>query len=287
MKRIIALLAATSLLLLLAAIPTTALPVPDEPRIVPLAEIPPASSELPFAPGERLHFSLMWERITVAEAVLAVERFVDLAGRPALHISMTAKTRPFFDFFYKVRDRIDSFVTPDARSSLYLNKKQREGGYRREYTVRFDQQAGRAFYESSSGNEKITEIMPGRTLDELAVYYYFRLIPSLEAGQTLTSPVTDGKKFVIGEARVVRRETVTVEAGTFDAFLVEPDLQHLGGVFKQSDDAVLQIWVTADDQRIPVKIRSKVAVGHFNAELARVEGLKGSMARTEKAENKG
>ncbi len=235
---------------------------------------PPESAALPFEPGERLHFALKWERITVADAVLAVEKFMELEGRPALHISMTAQTRPFFDFFYKVRDRIDSYVAPDARSSLLLAKKQREGGYRRNYTVRFDQQEGKAFYESSSGNKEVTEIMPGRTLDELAVYYFFRLIPELKAGQTLTSPVTDGKKFVVGEARVIRRETVNVEAGTFDTFLVEPDLKHLGGVFKQSDDAVLQIWVTDDAHRIPVKIRGKVAVGHFNAELTRAEGLK-------------
>ena len=237
-------------------------------------QTPPEAIALPFQPGERLHFALKWERITVADAVLAVEKFVELEGRPALHISMTAQTRPFFDFFYKVRDRIDSYVAPDARSSLLLSKKQREGGYRRSYTVRFDQQDGKAFYESSSGNKKVTEIMPGRTLDELAVYYFFRLIPELAAGQTLTSPVTDGKKFVVGEAKVIQRETVTVEAGTFDTFLVEPDLKHLGGVFKQSDDAVLQIWVTDDEHRIPVKIRGKVVVGHFNAELTKTEGLK-------------
>jgi len=245
--------------------------------IPPLAAITPVTSptacKLPFAPGERLHFELMWERIKVADAVLAVENFVDLEGRPALHISMTARTRPFFDFFYKVRDRIDSFVTPDARSSLFISKSQREGSYKRAYTVRFDQQAGKAVYKNAKGDTRTLDIAPG-TMDEFGVFYYFRLIPELAAGQTLKSAVTDGKKFVQGEARVIRRETVKVEAGTFDTFLVEPDLQHLGGVFKQSKDAVLQIWVTADAHRIPVKIRSKVAVGHFNAELSKAEGLK-------------
>lgn len=272
MKRTLARLALACLLV--ATIPAVAAPVPANPSIATLKTTPASAHGLPFAPGERLHFALMWERLRVADAVLAVEQFVDLEGRPALHISMTAQTRPFFDFFYKVRDRIDAFVAPDGRSSLYLSKSQREGGYRRDYTVRFDQEAGKAYYENAKGNKQVTEIMPGRTLDELGVYYFFRLIPELAAGQTLKSPVTDGKKFVVGEARVIRRETVTVGAGTFDTFLVEPDLEHLGGVFKQSDDAVLQIWVTADQHRIPVKLRSKVVVGHFNAELSKAEGLK-------------
>ena len=52
---------------------------------------------------------------------------------------------------------------------------------------------------------------------------------------------------------------------------MEPDLEHVGGVFKRSKDAKVQIWVTADERRIPVKIKSKVAVGSFVGELLSVE----------------
>jgi hypothetical protein len=75
----------------------------------------------------------------------------------------------------------------------------------------------------------------------------------------------------LGRARVVKREKVTVLSGTYDTYLVEPSLEHIGGVFKKSKDAKLQIWVTADARRIPVKIKSKVAVGSFVGELMSVE----------------
>ena len=83
--------------------------------------------------------------------------------------------------------------------------------------------------------------------------------------------MTDGKKSVIGKARVIKREKITVPSGVYDTYLVEPDLEHIGGVFKKSKNAKLQIWVTADKRRIPVKVKSKVIVGSFIAELISIE----------------
>jgi hypothetical protein len=48
-------------------------------------------------------------------------------------------------------------------------------------------------------------------------------------------------------------------------------MEHIGGVFQKSPGAKLQIWVTADEWRLPVKIESKVVVGSFSAELDSVE----------------
>ena len=84
--------------------------------------------------------------------------------------------------------------------------------------------------------------------------------------------MTDGKKHVLGIADVVRRETITVPAGTFDTFLIEPDLAHVGGVFEKSPDAKIQLWVSADHRRLPVKLKSKVIVGSFSGELVSMTG---------------
>jgi len=48
---------------------------------------------------------------------------------------------------------------------------------------------------------------------------------------------------------------------------VEPEIRHIGGVFEKSKDAKLNVWVTADERRLPVKITSKVIIGSFVAEL--------------------
>ena len=53
----------------------------------------------------------------------------------------------------------------------------------------------------------------------------------------------------------------------YDAFLIEPEIEHISGVFKKSKKAKIQIWLTADERRIPLRIKSKVAVGSFVADL--------------------
>jgi len=48
----------------------------------------------------------------------------------------------------------------------------------------------------------------------------------------------------------------------------------VGGVFEKTKDAKIHIWVTADERRIPVRIKSKVAIGSFIGELTSATGLK-------------
>jgi hypothetical protein len=52
---------------------------------------------------------------------------------------------------------------------------------------------------------------------------------------------------------------------------MEPELKEIGGLFKKSKNAKIQLWVTADERRLPVKIASKVSVGSFIGELMTIE----------------
>jgi len=72
---------------------------------------------------------------------------------------------------------------------------------------------------------------------------------------------------------VVRRERLKLSSGTYDTYLLEPELKDIGGVFKKSKDAKLQVWITADERKIPVKVKSKVAFGSFVGELVSAEGI--------------
>jgi hypothetical protein len=54
----------------------------------------------------------------------------------------------------------------------------------------------------------------------------------------------------------------------------------VGGVFEKSPDARLQLWVTADHRRLPVKLKSKVIVGSFTGELVDMSGTESQPAVT-------
>jgi len=223
-----------------------------------------------FRPGERLTFVLKWTIIPAGEAVLEVLPQEHMAGIDAYHFVLTARSNAFVDAFYMVRDRIDAWADAPMQRSLLYRKKQHEGSIRRDITVSFDWEDMTVQYTNQGEVREPIPITAG-TFDPLSIFYWSRLT-NLVVGGRLQRSVTDGKKHVLGMADVVRRETVKVPAGTFDTFLIEPDLAHVGGVFEKSPDAKIQLWVSADHRRLPVKLKSKVIVGSFSGELVSMTG---------------
>jgi len=240
-----------------------------------LGQIPGSSKateeNLPFRPGEKLTFRLKWSFIPAGEVVLAVLPIEIIDGQPSYHFAMTARTNSFVDAFYKVRDRIDAYTDIGMTHTVLYRKKQHEGSTRRDVVVSFDWEKNEALYTTATDEREPIAIQPG-SFDPLSVFYYVRLSGMKENG-TIERPVTDGKKCVIGTARIVRRETLKLPSGTYDTYLLEPDLRHVGGVFRKSKNAKIELWVTADHRKLPVKIKSKVAVGSFIGELTKAEGI--------------
>jgi hypothetical protein len=233
------------------------------------SEIPDASeNRYPFSPGEKLTFQVRWAFIPAGEAVLEVYPIETLNGRKVYHFVLTARTYPVIDLIYKVRDRIDAY-TDEKLSRSILYKETKEGKRKKRVVVNFNWKKGEAQRSNFGEKRAPISVKPG-TFDPLSVYYALRL-HDLKEDMELEKPFTDGKKWTLGKAKVVKRERISVLSGTYDTYLVEPNLEHIGGVFKKSKGAKLKIWVTADDRRIPVKIKSKVAVGSFVGELISVE----------------
>ena len=239
-----------------------------------------AENNIPFYPEEKMYFQVYWSFIKAGEAVIELLPVEDISGVKLYHFVYTARTTPFVDMFYKVRDKIDSYTDTHMTHSL-LYKKSHQGKSQKEVTVTFDLERQEVQYSDLHEKREPVSITPG-TFDPLSVFYAFRL-HDLHINDEFSIPVTDGKKYVIGKAKVIKRERVTVLGTPYDTFLVEPELEHVGGVFEKSKDAKLQIWVTADDRRIPVRIKSKVKVGSFVAELTSFE--KGSAPAEYPGEN--
>jgi len=219
-------------------------------------------------PGETLVFELRWGVIPAGKAVLEVKPNETINGQPAYHFVLTAKSNSFLDIFYKVRDRIDSYTNTDLTQTLHYKKKQHEGSTRRNIQVDFDWEKKQAVYQNHRKKKPHIDLQSG-ALDPLGAFYFIRKI-NLTEKLTFERPVTDGKKCVMGRARVIKRETLKLALGTFDTYLIEPELKDIGGVFKKSRDAKIRLWITADHRRIPVKLQSKVVVGSFVGELVKM-----------------
>lgn len=248
----------------------TAALAPPPLAVALAAPSPSALAEVPFGPGERMSDDLYWIFIKAGSVTLETPASGPLEGRPALRFRALARSAPFIDTFYKVRDELDSRVDPGVTLALphkpLAHKEDRqEGGYARHYLIRFDAN-GNVAYRYSHGKLRNAVIIPPGAFDPLSMLFLSRT-KSLAPGVTFAAPVTDGGKSVTGTARVVRRETIKNKAGAFDTLLVEPDARDIGGVFRKSPHASLKVWIINGARRIPVHVESRVVVGYFSMEL--------------------
>lgn len=235
-----------------------------------------------FFPGEKLRFKLKWGILPAGEAVLEVLPIETINGVKSYHFMMQAKTNSFIDKIYKYRSRIDAYADLQMTRSLKYLKKTEAGKAVKKVDVQFDWEKREARYfrtKTKFGANPRTKYRKRRTplmagsFDPLSVFYYTRLL-NISQNRPIERPVTDGKECVMARAEIIKRESIKLNGKSYNTILVQPDLKHVEGVFSKSKDAKIYIWVTADERRIPVKIKSKVIVGSFTGELVSVEGPK-------------
>lgn len=217
----------------------------------------PVPARVPFAEGEYLLFAIQYGLIYAGDASLEVRNIAEIRGRRTYHIVSEARTNKTFDVVFKVRDRHESFIDWERLYTLRFEKHLREGRFRRDHEVDFDQTQHIAVYPAD------TVGIPPNTQDFLSALYFFRTV-DIEPGQAMAmANHTNGKNYPIF-IKVLRRERVTVPAGEFDCIVIEPVLETTT-IFENTGK--LTIWMTDDTVRMPVLMRSKVVVGSFEAVL--------------------
>ena len=84
-------------------------------------------------------------------------------------------------------------------------------------------------------------------------------------------PLTDGNNLNIEvRANVGKKEMIEIEGKMYEAIEITPNmvmLDKLDKVVKKSDHPQLKVWVTADEKKIPIKIRTKVGIISFDFDL--------------------
>ena len=176
-------------------------------------------------------------------------------GRAAWHTVFTVRGGTLF---YKVNDRLESWI--DVHSLVSLRHWQELSEGRRERERRFEILPESGLVREEGKPEAPTVPDP---LDDGAFLYFIRTIP-LVVGQTYEfnryfrpdrNPVT---------IRVLRREHIKVPAGEFDAIVLQPIIK-TKGIFSEGGRA--EVWLSDDSNRIMLQMKSKLPFGSLNLYL--------------------
>lgn len=235
----------------------TTLPVQDTATLRPKHRMVENNA---FGYYEKLEFSVNYGFINAGSASLEIDTIINVRGHNCFRIVSKAKSNAFFSKFFRVDDRVATFVDTQGIYPLWFEKHLREGKFKTDRWVRFEQ--GHNLAIESKGDTTAT---PPFVQDVLSAMYYVRTLP-LEVGKSLhIDNYADRKNYPL-EVRVLRKEKKKVDAGEFECFVVEPLLQEGSGIF--ANRGKLTVWLSADQYRLPVYMRSKVIfIGSISAQL--------------------
>lgn len=221
----------------------------------------------PFGPGESLTLKITYAHLLAGRATLEV-RAGEHDGRPVLLFETRAKSEGFFAWLlrYRVDDRTVATWDPQGGCSLGIEKRLREGRAVRDQVVRFDPAARSAFVEDPKIKEKQFTVEPC-VLDVLSALFVTRVrgVPDKEP---LTLPVFDNGKAYALRIRFLGRERLDLPpplGAKVPTIVVEPLLLEGTGLFVK--EGRLKIWLTDDERRIPVRMRTKVPIGSVSGDL--------------------
>ena len=212
-----------------------------------------AYPRVPYAVGEQLEFSVNWSVGNIGTAWMHVTAVDTFRARPCYRIEAGANSNKTIDLFYPVRDRFTSLIDTEGLYPHRFTKRQKEGRTKRDRDLVFFQDE---LIRVDLGRGDTVDIVPEQQ-DELSIFYYFRTL-DLNVGQGLLLENFVDRQGNPLKVAVLRTEWVEVPAGRFFCYVVEPYIKS-GGLFEHQGN--LQVWITNDSNRIPVKVSSNLDFG--------------------------
>jgi hypothetical protein len=210
-----------------------------------------------FAVGEKLTYSAWYNFLKVGYSTTTLKAIELLDGFPVYHVESITETGQVFDRIYKVNDRVNSWIDLNGLFSRRYEKHLREGKYKKDYRAYFDY-AGKKAYTSRDTLE-----ITGKVHDALSVIYCMRA-EHLVPGRIIRLNNFDNDKFRLFNVIVKKVESVTVPAGDFKCFVLEPYADS-GTLFK--NQMKMTIYLSADSLRLPIMIDSEANFGRMILKL--------------------
>ncbi len=230
-----------------------------------------------FRGGEKLTFLVKFWIIPAGEVSMEV-REMRYRGYEIYSPLVTMKAAKLFSFFCPAEGDIRSYL--DARR-LYTHRYEEHfiaGRHTYERLTVYDQRTRLATYDVSVYDRMGKTIrieqkkvrIPPNTQDLLSAFYYIRT-QELKEGKILTINTNDRRKNYRVKIKVLGKEKVTVPAGTFLAWVIEPiSIQRLGKE-KEEEKGTGLIYLSADKRKLLILMKAKTKLGSVSIQLIDVK----------------
>jgi hypothetical protein len=233
-----------------------------------------AQEKSAFQEGEWFKFEMSYSGFLKAGNATLEVKESKYKGKSVYHVVGKGWTSGLISWFFKVKDNYESYF--DKTSGLpYKSIRQiDEGGHTKDIEIEFDQSNRKALVKNRKHRTEQTYATEKDVQDMVSAFYYLRNnynTDSIKEGDIVSLNMFFDEENFQFRLKFLGRETIKTDFGKVKTLLFRPYVM-AGRVFKEQES--LTLWVSADENKIPLKVKADLRVGSLRAELEAFKGLK-------------
>lgn len=228
-----------------------------------------------FGDGEWFKFRVHYGFVTAGYATLEVNN-ANLDGNQVYHIKGEGRTIGLSKLFFNVEDYYQSYIDKEKDFPYRFIRKIDEGGYTKDIQIDFNHNSGTAIVHNKEKNTKDIVAFSKGAQDMVSAFYYLRNqldVTNIKEGHTVDMDMFFDKESYRFRLKFLGREELNTKFGKIATLKFRPYVE-AGRVFKEKES--LTVWVSDDDNKIPLLIKADLAVGSLKATLTEFKGLQHS-----------
>lgn len=220
-----------------------------------------------FKEGEIIEYRIHYGFVDAGEARLEIKADLkEMGNRKSYHIVGLGNTKGTFDWFFKVRDRYETYLDAEAIIPLVFIRRVDEGGYTINQNVTFNHQ------KQTATSDKVTIPVPEYVQDLVSAFYYARTFDFANATPGAVFPMNiylDDEVFAMS-IKYIGKETIKTKFGNIRCIKFRPLLLE-GRVFKEEEG--MTVWISDDKNKIVIRAEANILVGSIKMDLKGYSGL--------------
>lgn len=223
--------------------------------------------------GEWYKFRVHYGLLNAGYATLEVQEAVK-NNKKVYHCIGQGHTTGMSRFFFKVDDVYESYIDKETGNPLQYVRKINEGGYTKNQEGFFNQSTNKVLVKDYKNKTENTYIISNNVQDIISTFYYLRNHPNidkLKVGESIAVDMFFDNETTKFKLKFVGTEDVDTKFGVVPTMVFKPLVQS-GRIFKEQESVT--VWISDDDNKIPVRIQASLMVGSIKADLEGFKGLK-------------
>ncbi|MEJ0055412.1 MAG: DUF3108 domain-containing protein [Bacteroidota bacterium] len=239
----------------------------------------PTTKNSSYGVGEELQYRVHLAFFTVGTGITRVDKKIhEINSRPCYKVDAYGKTADWISWVSKFDDNWGAYIDTTTLSTQVAYRKLKEGNYRRDEVVNFDQEKNKVEIrvkndETGMYDNPKTYSGPKNAKDLVSGFLFLRTVDFTKIAKNDTIIINGFLEKEFYDLKIIYRgkETISTKVGKIQCLKLSPVMPP-NSLF-DGENSIL-CWISDDMNRIPISIKAKMFIGNSGLELTNFRGLK-------------